>query len=382
MKTLKHIATGTVLGLSMATVGAYAGNSGNGHNPAMHSGNNTPMTAHQQRRHQKVGTIDEVRKINLKNYDGDTYTAKMRDRNDRITVLMLDTPRAQELQQARNRNAQVMVSGVSGRVNGQPVLIVEEIRVDRDRQLTNRWNSQRHQQRQANRTYSPDADDRYGYKAYEDERYDNDQYDRQLMRQQAQRNDRRFDQRNRQYNQQRSQSNNPQRGYTNWWERDDRTQRQRQTDRYDRNQNQRRFNQQFNRWDQQRQANQQPDQLIDNYQQRDRMQDTGFDQQVKHNVVQGKITSMKDVSLAKVADQHRMVKLESQSGKKIIVDLGAKQQLGELNLKKGDRLMVYGVPARINGKPVLFATRVAELESPLLKIERDGEIFDSQASAR
>jgi hypothetical protein len=81
-------------------------------------------------------------------------------------------------------------------------------------------------------------------------------------------------------------------------------------------------------------------------------------------LVVGKVSAARDVSLAATAgDRHRLLKVETDKGKNIVVDLGMPRgEISEANLKAGDRIVALGKPARINGRPVLFAANVAELQ--------------------
>lgn len=68
-------------------------------------------------------------------------------------------------------------------------------------------------------------------------------------------------------------------------------------------------------------------------------------------------------SSGKDSAKFRMIEIESKSGKRIIVNTGlADQPVEKLGLKKGDHIVAFGKSARINGKPVLFAQYVGELQ--------------------
>ena len=76
----------------------------------------------------------------------------------------------------------------------------------------------------------------------------------------------------------------------------------------------------------------------------------------------GKVTDTIDVELEGVAgDFHRLVKVENQKGKTMVVDLGMIGNLYELRLSRGDRLIAIGKNARINDRPVLFAKYAGKL---------------------
>lgn len=81
-------------------------------------------------------------------------------------------------------------------------------------------------------------------------------------------------------------------------------------------------------------------------------------------VVAGRITDARDVKLAETAgDEHRLFKVKPERGQEIIVDIGVPRgELSQASFTTGDRIVAIGKPARINGKPVLFAAHVAEMQ--------------------
>ena len=82
----------------------------------------------------------------------------------------------------------------------------------------------------------------------------------------------------------------------------------------------------------------------------------------KQRVVVGEITDMKDVTLKGIDSSHKIVKIENDTGKTMYINLGAMDTPPQdLKMEKGDRLLVIGKNARINGKPVLHAQYVGEL---------------------
>lgn len=79
-------------------------------------------------------------------------------------------------------------------------------------------------------------------------------------------------------------------------------------------------------------------------------------------VVMGKVVDSRDVELQGTAgDAHRLVQIENRQGDKLVVDLGLSDKTDQLDLKKGDRLVVIGKPARIDDRPVIFAISAGEL---------------------
>jgi len=72
---------------------------------------------------------------------------------------------------------------------------------------------------------------------------------------------------------------------------------------------------------------------------------------------------------------HRLIKLENQEGRELIVDLGASPPPEAIGLREGDLVVALGKSARINGHPVLYALYVA----PLTELAR---VRGGQASRR
>lgn len=80
-------------------------------------------------------------------------------------------------------------------------------------------------------------------------------------------------------------------------------------------------------------------------------------------LVVGNVTDARNVTLAGTAgDKHRLLKVQPKGGKEVVVDIGVPQSTSGMNFSKGDRIIAMGKPARINGRPVLFAANVAEMQ--------------------
>ena len=86
--------------------------------------------------------------------------------------------------------------------------------------------------------------------------------------------------------------------------------------------------------------------------------------------VLGRITDIRDVKLQDRDTSHRLARIQSDSGRTYVVDLGAKDQLEGLDLQNNDRLLARGHRATISGHQVIVATAAAELQSPLIQIDR------------
>lgn len=83
---------------------------------------------------------------------------------------------------------------------------------------------------------------------------------------------------------------------------------------------------------------------------------TGF-----RNVV-GRVVDTRGVSLNGVRGKHRLLKVETPQGRRVVVDMGETSKLGNSNIAKGDRIFASGKAARIGGKPVVYARYVGELQ--------------------
>ena len=125
-----------------------------------------------------------------------------------------------------------------------------------------------------------------------------------------------------------------------------------------------------NQQNQQSQQKQQKQQKQSNQQQASRSQQAHGSQAVIESagqptnvLVVGKVTDARNVTLAGTAgDKHRLIKVQPKGGQEVVVDIGVPQSGSELNFSKGDRIIAMGKPARINGRPVLFAANVAEMQ--------------------
>lgn len=83
-------------------------------------------------------------------------------------------------------------------------------------------------------------------------------------------------------------------------------------------------------------------------------------------VIRGEVTSVRDFDIAGVSNAHRLIKIAdtTRPGAETtyIVDLGPSDgPLADMELERGDRVMVQGHAARIEGRPVLHATQVAQV---------------------
>lgn len=79
-------------------------------------------------------------------------------------------------------------------------------------------------------------------------------------------------------------------------------------------------------------------------------------------VVVGEVIDARDVALEGTAgDGHRLVRLQNREGENVVVDIGLASAAQDLEINQGDRVVAVGNPARIDGRPVIFAMSVGKL---------------------
>lgn len=90
------------------------------------------------------------------------------------------------------------------------------------------------------------------------------------------------------------------------------------------------------------------------------------------HLVRGEVEAIKDFSIKGIKNDHRLIKVSDaeRPDRTWVVDLGDTNKLQQLDLKKGDRVLVQGRSARIEGKPVLRATQLAEVVTLDENLER------------
>lgn len=75
----------------------------------------------------------------------------------------------------------------------------------------------------------------------------------------------------------------------------------------------------------------------------------------------GQVVDSRDLTIKGSQNKHRLLKLETPQGKRVVVNLGDATKLGQMQIAKGDRIYAVGKSARIGGKPVIFARYAGEL---------------------
>lgn len=82
-----------------------------------------------------------------------------------------------------------------------------------------------------------------------------------------------------------------------------------------------------------------------------------------HRTIRGEVVETRELKLQGIQERHNFAKIRTQSGEVEVVDLGPSRALEGLILEKGERTVVRGTSARINGRPVLVARQVAQVAS-------------------
>ncbi len=111
---------------------------------------------------------------------------------------------------------------------------------------------------------------------------------------------------------------------------------------------------------------------------------SGQSQQQAPRMIIGQVADLRDVQFKGLPDRHKLVKLQTNQGQTVIVDLGADGKLTDIDLQKGETVVAVGAFGRVNGKPVLVATHVAdvvEIERQQQKQQQKGGDGQSQQTA-
>lgn len=95
------------------------------------------------------------------------------------------------------------------------------------------------------------------------------------------------------------------------------------------------------------------------------------------HVISGKLLETREFTLKGESAKHVLARIETPQGRRILVDLGTREDMKDVKLTNGELIAATGRFARINGRPVLFADHIADMVS----INRD-ETQPQQAGAR
>lgn len=89
-------------------------------------------------------------------------------------------------------------------------------------------------------------------------------------------------------------------------------------------------------------------------------------------LIQGRVIDTRDVPLEGRRGAHRLVKVRTSAGRILVADLGRRDRLDkDVKLRRGESIALRGYWGRINGRPVLFATHIADL-IPIDRPEANG----------
>lgn len=80
-----------------------------------------------------------------------------------------------------------------------------------------------------------------------------------------------------------------------------------------------------------------------------------------HRAVIGDILDTREVQLKGVETKHRLVKIRSEGGEEMVVNVGDATRMPAGDFKKGNKIVAVGKEARINGEPVLYAKYIGDL---------------------
>ena len=84
-------------------------------------------------------------------------------------------------------------------------------------------------------------------------------------------------------------------------------------------------------------------------------------QQPMTHVIAGRLMETREVTLKGLSEKHVLARLQTPQGRQVLVDLGTRGNLQDVNLTKGEIIATTGSFGRINGRPVLFADHFADL---------------------
>lgn len=93
-------------------------------------------------------------------------------------------------------------------------------------------------------------------------------------------------------------------------------------------------------------------------------------QNADHDVlIAGEILELREVRLLGQEQPHLLARVDVQGREVVQADLGRRDQLARLNLTEGDSVTLVGVPAQLDERPILVATRV-EAKQDSVQIDR------------
>lgn len=93
------------------------------------------------------------------------------------------------------------------------------------------------------------------------------------------------------------------------------------------------------------------------------------DQQRQPTTLSGRIQNTRQVQITGQRDRHNLVRIQLQSGRSALVNLGPKKTIEDLKVQTGDTVRVTGRRGAINGRPVLMAQSV-EVDGRNIRVSR------------
>lgn len=86
--------------------------------------------------------------------------------------------------------------------------------------------------------------------------------------------------------------------------------------------------------------------------------------------VSGQVTALKELNVKDTDKMHQVVRLKAEEGKEVIVDLGAKEDLRDVEIKPDQRLTIQGTSMRVDGTPFMLAYHIST-DGRTMQIDRD-----------
>lgn len=267
------------------------------------------------------GTVEDLRIVQTQNQEQHLVLRVQLDDQQQGKTKFVDLGEARDIRNQNiqvNRGTNISITGEPGEINGRSILVANQITV-------------------------------------EGQRYSLDDQTRQVSRYQNEQEY--YEQQQRTYR-----APGQSQDYQTWQSRDQWEQRDRRS-----SQDQARQMQQQDQYRQSQQYSQ------DQY----RLQSSQYADQSQ--VIRGEVLSTRDFSLEGQDKRHRLMKVKdaSQAGLNWVIDLGPTDGLTEVDLEKGDRVLVQGQSGRLEGRQIVRATQVAKI----VDIERkDMAQLQSQSS--
>jgi hypothetical protein len=86
--------------------------------------------------------------------------------------------------------------------------------------------------------------------------------------------------------------------------------------------------------------------------------------------VNGQVKELQELTVKGTDKTHQVVRLTTEEGKEVIVDLGAKNDLREVDIRRDQQLMIQGTKLRVAGNPFILAHQIST-DGRTMQIDRD-----------